>query len=230
MKLSPVHTEFKITSSRSTSENVLVGLYAFFLNTKVIDKHLLDLDGKIKFVSSNVADMGAEIFKYNENEIRKLVYSKFLYFLNENPLATFLIEENYIMANFKNAFDKNNARPQPFIHMTGYRFRDLTGYDRKRMPKDLKKSFEKKAQTSLTKFVEEFEEKRQNIFGDKGVPISKSEWVKRTLDVDRNDYIPYESLRSIHNNLVKYSKQGEDMTDSIKRVRDMWDVISVMES
>jgi hypothetical protein len=219
-----VNSEFRVVSSRDSAENIIVGLYAFFLNTGVLDKHLVALDGKVKFPTFNIADMGIAILNHNDGEMKKFIYTQFLLWVNNNPLATFLLEEPYVMGDFKHSFDKGNAYPKPFDWMTAQRFKDLTGFDRRRMPKDLKKSFEKKAQTSLTKFMVELKQKPGFLHG------SIEELMNQTLNVKYEGYIRYESLRSIHNNLLKYTKQGEDMTESIQRVRDMWEVVHVMES
>jgi len=223
-----VMTEFQFTNTRSPEENVIRSLYAFFLNTECIDDLLKFYDGK--FNSAGAADVGLLVW----NATKKIVRVKFLEWVQSDSLALFICSGSTgqaIAERFESKGYNENPTPEPFTTMTGQRFKDLTGFERKRMPKDMQKSFETKAFNAIPKFIEEYRKSPGEARSDdppKG--SSMEEWLDRALDPKDNFYIPYASLRPMHNLLVKCVRLGEDMTASIQRIKDHLAVARIMLS
>jgi hypothetical protein len=105
------------------------------------------------------------------------------------------------------------------------------------MPKDIKKSFDTKARNAIMKYMQQWQTNPERITyvrdhheNPVSSPMTIEDWFNRAVDPKDDTYLPYTSLRNIHNLLVKCVRIGEDMSDSIQRLRDELAVARVMMS
>ncbi len=212
-------TDFYITESRSPSDNILRGFCAFFLNTGRLDPMLLALDGTVEFRTNDTPTVGIAIWR----KIRKDVAPMFRDWIVSNPVVEFVCNNKDVHERIRDMLQSNEKyQTDPLSTMVGQRFKDLTDFDRKRMPKDVQKSFETKAHRLIERFIIEYRENPRDF------PAHK--WFDIAMDPSDSRYLPHTSLRSLHSLLCRYVRVGEDMSLSIRRVRDEFQVASVMLS
>jgi hypothetical protein len=222
-------TEFLITDTRSPEENILRGLFSFFLNTGVADEMLLALDGKLKLRGNGTADVELVVWE----ETRAVLTPKFLDWIMTNPLAEHFCGGSVgpmLKEKLKSPEYNTPYSPEPFNMMVGQRFKDLTDFDRKRMPKDVQKSFETKARNLMNKWFKEYEETPHLSTVDNPKGYSMDAWFEKALDPKAREYLPYKSLRGLHNLVAKYDRIGEDISAALQKLRDEFQVASVMLS
>ena len=127
-----VTTEFVLTSTRSPEENILRALFAAFLNTTVVDQYLVSLEENLG--TEKISGVCAAVWA----QARKPVGAKFLEWLEKDPLAKFIAANRVVGTTLiQRLKSEEAAAAEPFSITLGQRFRDLTEFDRKRMPKDL---------------------------------------------------------------------------------------------
>jgi hypothetical protein len=227
----PVKIEYGTSNAASPEDNILRGLFTYFLNTGAFDDRMAA--AKLSPESARTDHVGTAFIKAHPE-----VKNEFLAWAASDDLADYLLSNSVLDACRARFRDKGYM--SPFDAIAGTRFKQITGFDRKRMPKDLKKSFYTKASNRLTKFAAEwgtsqFRANAQVIQDalallNKGPFPDVEEWLRFALSKKgQKSWIQSENLREIRNLYVRYMKL-EPVDDVVKELMKQAVVVSVMQS
>jgi hypothetical protein len=228
----PARLEYGTSNAASPEDNILRGLFTFFLNTGAFDDRMAA--AKLAPESARTDHVGTAFIKAHPE-----VKNEFLAWAASDDLADYLLSSKSVLEAFRDRF-RNKGYMSPFDAIVGTRFKQITGFDRKRMPKDLKKSFYTKASNRLTKFAAEwgtakfrvnaqviqdsFQQFQSGHFPD------VEEWLRFALSKKgQKSWIQSDSLREIRNLYVRYMKL-EPVDDVVKELLKQAVVVGVMQA
>jgi len=138
--------EYVTSFAATPEENILRGLFTYFLNTGAFDARMKE--AKLSPDSARTDHVGAAFI-----EAHPEVMNEFLAWAKSDDLADFLLSSEKLNA-FRDG--RVSVYMSPFGAIAGTRFKKITDFVRKRLPKDLKKSFYTKVSNLLMKFVAEW--------------------------------------------------------------------------
>lgn len=218
MKEKPLRIEYGTSNASSPEDNILRGLFTFFLNTGAMDG--LMAAASLQPASARTDHVGAAFLKLHGGEFR----DGFVEWAESDALASFLLSNKGVKDALRDRF-RDLSYSTTLTTIAGTRFKELTGFDRKRMPKDLKKSFYTKAYNRLVKFCEEwrspqFEQRPQASDLTPGERLDVDGWLRLALSKrGKKLWFQSENLREIRNMYWKTMKHEpvEDVVEELLR-------------
>lgn len=229
--MKPPRIEYGTSNAASPEDNILRGLFTYFLNTGAFDDRMRA--AKLAPESARTDHVGTAFLRAHP-ELKK----EFLAWAASDDLADYLLSNKSVLDAFRDRF-RDKGYMSPFDNIAGARFKQITGFDRKRMPKDLKKSFYTKASNRLTKFVAEWSSPgfRPNTpfpgaagAGPKGGSPDVEDWLRFALSKEgQRSWIQSENLREIRNLYVRYMRL-EPVGDVVAELMKQAVVAGVMQA
>jgi len=231
----PVQIECGLSNTDSPENSLLRVMFTCFLNTGALDERM-KAAVELKPQSARSDHVGFAFMALHSESIRE----EFLAWVQQDALARFIMDNDHtrdcIMQRFPEELPGTHGYwLSPVDVILGARFKEITGFDRARMPKDLKKSFYTKAANRLSKMVEEYGKLSPNqkwtLYDyDKGDYVgttpSVEEWLRLALS-DRNVHLPSKNLREIHHLWLKTMKH-EAIDDVVQELMRVAQVVGVM--
>jgi hypothetical protein len=238
-----VFVEYLMSNAVSGEENLLRGLFTYFLNTGVFDKRIRA--AKLEPKSKRDDHIGRAFIVLYLDEINR----EFVGWVGSEDLAGFLFTDS-VKSAFNHILKKRIDRYDnyhPFDTILGIRIKEVTGLSRKSLPKDLKKSFYTKVYNRLVKFIAEsqdpknannmrFGEEEEDPDADEDAdpipePLRDVEWWLRYAlsKTGRESWIWSENLRAI-GNLYDKMHQHENLDEVVKELLEQATVAGVMLS
>ena len=215
----PIQIEYGLSNADSPENNLLRAVFTCFLNTGALDQLMCEADLKPKSARSD--HVGYAFMIPNMEEIR----NRFLAWVKGEPLARFIMDNDHTRDRFMERFPKivpaaHSYWSSPVDAILGTRFKEVTGFNRARMPKDLKKSFYVKASNRLMKLTAEFEKTGAKWLRDAGsgkyTTPTLDQWLRLALSSpEKTVYLPSRHLREIRDLFIKTMRHEPDPVDDI---------------
>jgi len=225
----PVQIDFTMSNATSPEDNILRGLFTFFLNRGSFDERMRR--AKLKPASARTDHVGMAFFKLHQEAVKE----EFLKWAAKDNLANYLLSSKSVLEAFRDRM-KNLGYLSPFDTILGARYKEVTGFDRARLPRDLKKSFYVKAHNRLMKFVTEwgsstkFNRHCHQADGSNGKELDVKEWLEFALaKKNKNAWLQSDPLREIRGLYWKTMKH-EPVADVVRELMDQAAVAGVMLS
>lgn len=202
------------TTSGSTDENVVRMAFTCFLNLGTFDQHM-HIEDTPK--SNDVRIIGLAFTKKHGAALREA----FDAWVKTDQLASFMFAEFSIKSQMAD-HSQENPFPKLVETIVGTRFKEVTGLNRKLLPKDLKKSFLTKASNRLRKFATVDYNDPHYPWKDRSI----EEWLRIAL-VGTEGYLWSSSLREIRNLYHKFGEH-ESLDELIPELMNQAQVLDVM--
>lgn len=224
----PAVLEYWTSRATSPEDNILRGLFTYFLNTGAFDARMVA--AKLSPKSARRDHIGASFIDAHP-EIKQ----EFLAWAASDDLANYLLSNKSVLDTLNGMF-RERGYMLLFESILGTRFKQITGFDRKRMPKNLKKSFYMKASNRLTKFIAEWSTAKwadiQVTLGSfpQGHVPDVEEWLRFALSKKGHEsWIESKNLREIRNLYTRYMKL-EPVDDVVAELLKIAIVAGVMQT
>lgn len=229
----PLQIEYVMSHAAPPDDNFLRMIFTFFLNTGAFDDRMRKA-AQLEAKSANARHMGDAFIRLHQKEILQ----EFLVWVKTDNLARYIMSNQDMAESLVSRFKIAGCCP-PIDNVFGIRYKEISGFGRARLPKDLKKSFLTKASNRLIKFVDQLrayasDEVVRQVSGPlRGAPKNRDPkaWLKFALSEKARDlYIWSTHLRQIRNLYWKTIAANEPLDGVIRELLDLAQVADVMRS